>query len=311
MQKLPFIKKHYKKYFLFYPFAFKSFNLSGYDVILSSSSAYAKGIKVPKGALHICYCYTPARFIWRYEDYMEKEDMNSIGKAAISLLTSMLKKWDLKTSNSVDFFISTCRNVADRIKNVYRRDSDIIYPPVETKKFYISETIDDYFLIVSRLNAYKRIDVAIEAFNEIKLPLHIVGSGPHLEYLKSVAGKNIRFFGKLDDKALTEKYARCAAVIFPGEEDFGIVPLEANASGRPVIAYAAGGALETVSDGVTGIFFSENTGSSLASAVRRFIEIRKSFDTNKIRNNALRFDKEIFKTEIKKFVEDGYEKHTK
>ncbi|OQA89886.1 MAG: GDP-mannose-dependent alpha-(1-6)-phosphatidylinositol monomannoside mannosyltransferase [Elusimicrobia bacterium ADurb.Bin231] len=306
MQRLPFIKKHFKKYFLFYPLAFKCFDLSGYDVILSSSSAYAKGIKVPKNALHICYCYTPARFIWRYENYIEKERINIIGKSIISLLTSLLKKWDIGTSKSVDHFISTCNNVAQRIKDVYGRDSYIIYPPVETGKFYISETTGDYFLIVSRLNAYKRIDIAIEAFNELNLPLHVVGTGPQLEYLKNISGGNIKFLGKLDDEELSREYAECRAVIFPGEEDFGIVPLEANASGRPVIAFAAGGALETVKEGVGGTFFREQTVLSIMEAVKRFEQNEKIFASNTIRKNAILFDEQHFKRNLNKFVARKY-----
>jgi glycosyltransferase involved in cell wall biosynthesis len=311
MQKLPFIQKHFKKYFLLYPIAFKNFDLAGYDIILSSSSAYAKGIKVPKNALHICYCYTPARFIWRYKDYMKKENINIIAKTTISLLTSSLKKWDLGTSNNVDFFVSTCKNVAGRVKNVYDRNSDIIYPPVETDKFYVREITEDYFLIVSRLNAYKRIDIAVDAFNELNLPLHIVGAGPHLKHLKNKAGSNIEFLGQLSDKALAQEYSECRAVIFPGEEDFGIVPLEANASGRPVIAYAAGGALETIRNGVNGIFFYEQTAVSLIEAVKNFMRDENIFISDKIRENALVFGKEHFKKSLNEFVSEKYSKFCK
>ena len=179
MQKFPFLHKHFKKYFLLYPLAFKSFNLDGYDIILSSSSAYAKGIKVPKGSMHICYCHTPARFIWRYDEYIRREIIPKFIKMIISYLASSLRYWDIDTTKAVNFFITNSENVKQRIKIIYGKDSEIIYPPVEINKLVISNQIEDYFLVVSRLNAYKMIDVVIDAFNEINKPLRIIGDGPY------------------------------------------------------------------------------------------------------------------------------------
>ena len=310
MQRLPLIKKHFKKYFLLYPCAFASFSLSGYDVILSSSTAYAKGVKIPPKTLHICYCNTPARFIWRYEQYMEKEEMGKFTKTAIKILAGGLKNWDIETAQKVDYFIANSENIKKRIKDAYGRDSHVIYPPIETAKFSISDKIEDYFLAVSRLNAYKRMDLVIQAFSRLKLPLRIIGDGPYRKNLEALAvGSHIQFLGRVDERTLIENYARCQALIFPGEEDFGIVPLEAQACGRPVIAYAAGGALETVIQGTSGIFFSNQSEEALIEAVKNLQRIQPALDSRKIRSNALHFDKEVFKHRIRSFILEKYSSH--
>ncbi|PKP62187.1 glycosyltransferase family 4 protein [Candidatus Atribacteria bacterium HGW-Atribacteria-1] len=306
MQNLPFLNKHFKKYFMFYPFAFRNFDFSDYDIILSSSSAYAKGIKVPAGVVHICYCYTPARFIWRYKQYMEKEKISYFAKKIIYCLTFFMRKWDLNTNKSVNCFLTSCENIKRRIKNTYNRDSKVIYPPVEISELATYSDEEDYFLIVSRLNAYKRIDIAVKACNKLKLPLKIIGEGPYRNILEQMAQPNIVFLGKVTEEILAKNYNHCKAFIFPGEEDFGITPLEAQAYGKPVIAYGQGGALETVVDGVTGIFFKEQTTESLAAAIRHFEIIKDSFNPKEIRKNALKFDKEIFKAEIKALVAEKY-----
>lgn len=302
MQNLPFIFSIYKWYFYFYPLAFESFDLSGYDLILSSSSAYAKGIKKHPGQLHICYCHTPMRFVWRYEDYVRRESIPAVIKDILPFLLEPLKKWDLQTARGVDQFIANSVNVAGRIAQTYQRESVIINPPVEVGLFQPSAVDRDYFLVVSRLNAYKRIDTVVKAFKQLDMPLKIVGDGPMRKNLEKIAGPNTEFLGKLSDHALARRLAECRALVFPGEEDFGIAPLEAMASGRPVIAYKAGGAVETVVEGETGLFFTEQTPGALAEAVKRSRFI--AFDKKKIQAHAKKYDKEIFKAKIKGLIEE-------
>ncbi|MEE8638196.1 MAG: glycosyltransferase [Candidatus Margulisiibacteriota bacterium] len=302
MQKFPFISSLFKYYLLFYPLAFESFDLSEYDLILSSSSAWAKGVKKRDGQLHICYCHTPMRFVWRYEDYVKRESIPSFLKNLLPLLLDPIKKWDLQTAQAVDFFIANSRTVAERIEKTYGRESVIINPPVECDFFKPSALDHDYFLVVSRLNPYKRIDVVVEAFNKLDLPLKIIGDGPGRSDLQRMAGPNIEFLGRLLDQDLAKHMAECRALVFPGEEDFGIVPLEAMSAGRPVIAYKAGGAEETVMDGETGMFFEKQTADSLIQAIKRF-QFR-TFNKNKIREHALKFDKERFKREIMNFIKE-------
>ncbi len=301
MQNLPFVFRYYKVFLALYPVAIEAFRIKGYDVILSSSSAYAKGVKKPPGSIHICYCHNPMRFVWRYEDYIREEGFNPLIKSALPFIIQKLKKWDIETSKNVDYFIANSKIVKMRIKDFYGRDSEVINPPVDCSKFKISQIDGSYFLIVSRLNPYKRLELAVEVFNQLRLPLKIVGIGPFKERLQKIAGSNIEFLGRLSDKELSKYYSECRALIFPGEEDFGIVPLEAMASGRPVIAYRGGGALETIIEGKTGIFFERFEIQSLIDAVKKFEGM--NFDKGAIRYHALSFDKEIFKKKIINFVE--------
>lgn len=311
MQKLPFLEKFFKYYLLLYPRAIESLDLSGYDVILSSSSAFAKGVRTEKGALHICYCYTPTRFVWDYENYVKKEKLLKLVAKVLQLAIKRLRKWDLETVSRIDFFIAISNNIKEKIKKFYNRDSDVIYPPVNISMFDIQKGVDDYFLIVSRLNSYKNIDLVIRAFNLVDLKLKIVGVGPFRKTLEQLAkSSNIEFLGKVTDEELIKLYGRCRALIFPGEEDFGITPLEAQASGRSVVAYAKGGSLETIIDGKTGVLFKENDPRSLLEAIEQFIEIEDRFDKKIIRENALRFSAEIFKEKIKTFIDKKYSEHT-
>lgn len=304
MQQFPFVFSLFKYYFMLYPLAFESFDLSGYDVIISSSSAYAKGVKKHPGQIHLCYCHTPARFLWRFEDYVARESIPGIFKTLLTFLLEPIKKWDLQTVRNIDYFMANSRNVWQRIKQTYGRESVIIYPPVETQLFQPSATDLDYFLVVSRLNTYKRIDLVVEAFNKLDVPLKVIGDGPARVELQRRAGPNIEFLGRQPDTAVAKYLAQCRALLFPGEEDFGIVPVEAMSCGRPVIAFRAGGALETVIEGETGMFFAEPTAESLAQAVQRFRFA--SFDKQKIRAHALGFDKEVFKNKMKSLVEQAY-----
>ena len=311
MQKLPMLNKYFKYYLLFYTSAFESFNLSEYDVILSSSSAFAKGVRKRRSSLHICYCYTPTRFVWDYDNYVKKEGMPKPVSKILPLAVKRLKKWDLKTLSGVDYFIAISNNIKDKIKRYYNRDSIVIYPPVDVSMFGLHEEIADYFLIVSRLNSYKNIDLVVKAFNGTDYKLKIVGTGPYKKVLEGYAsGNNIEFLGKVTDDELVKLYGCCRALIFPGEEDFGITPLEAQASGRPVIAYAKGGSLETIIGGQTGVFFGENSTESLMQSIENFIGLENKFDKYSIRKNALKFSKEIFKDKIKKYIEQKYNEHT-
>ncbi len=307
MQRLPFIRDHFKKYFLLYPYAFGSFDLSAFDIILTSSSAYAHGIKAPKNSLVICYCYTPPNFIWNYDEYVAKEAIGSFQKKLVSFCVSIfLKKRDLVSASGVHHFIAISNRAAKKIKDIYHRDSTVIYPPVDVNKFFISESRSGFFLIVSRLTSYKKIDVVIEAFNNLGYPLKIVGTGAFKWRLQQISGPNIDFAGVVNDQTLAKLYAECKALVFLEASDFGLAPLEAQSSGRPVIAFAKGGALETVIDGETGIFFNEQAPDSLIEAIKKFQASEQIFDPNKIRAHASRFDKEIFKNRIRTFVEEKY-----
>ncbi|MDD5491400.1 MAG: glycosyltransferase [bacterium] len=304
MQGFPWMKRHFKKYLMFFPRAIESFDFTGYDLILSSSSGWAKAAKHDAHCLHLCYCYTPMRWVWSYQRYIERENIPWWAELILKVFIRQLKKWDLETSSRVDRFIAISKLIQDRIKNSYHRDSVIIYPPVETNRFSITEQLGDYYLLVSRLNTYKRVDIVVQAFNQLGLPLVVIGEGPDKAHLEKIAKQNIRFLGKVADPVVNEHCAKCQAFIFPGEEDFGIAPVEAMASGRPVVAYAAGGALETVSAGVTGVFFEEQTPMAIVAAVKEMQSI--AFDSGRIRKHAQQFDKEIFKQKLKNYIEKEY-----
>ncbi|MEO8972902.1 MAG: glycosyltransferase [Ktedonobacteraceae bacterium] len=303
MQKLPLVTKHHQPYLPFYPFAMESLDLRGYDLVLSSSSAFGKGVITRPETMHICYCHTPMRWCWAYDEYVEREQLGKVARKVLPLLITGLRIWDVTSAMRVDHFIANSPIVAERIQKYYRRDAIVIPPPVEANRFIFDPLLqpEDYFLVVSRLIPYKRIDLAIEACNRLQLPLIIIGSGRDEERLKKMAGPTIRFMGRLSDEEVLHYYAHCRALLFPGEEDFGITPLEAQASGRPVIAYGVGGALASVIDGITGVFFHEQTVGSLATVLATFDE--HSFDTQVIRNHALEFDMPRFRRRILQFIE--------
>ena len=303
MQKFPLVKKHHQPFLPFYPFAIEQLDLRGYDLVLSSSSAFAKGIITRPETMHICYCHTPMRWCWNYDEYVEREHLGKISRAILPFLISGLRVWDQTSSMRVDHFIANSPVVADRIRKYYRRNAVVIPPPVEVSHFTFDPTIrpEDFFLIVSRLMPYKRIDLAIEACNQLQLPLVIIGSGRDENRLKHLAGPTIRFMGRLSDQEVLYYYAHCRALILPGEEDFGITPLEAQASGRPVIAYAAGGSLASIIDNVTGTFFYKQTVESLVEVLASFDE--HAYDPHTIYNHALEFDQPRFKRRIQQFIE--------
>ncbi len=283
-----------------YPAAFESFDLRGYDVILSITSAFAHGVRVPPGARHICYCLTPARFLWNYADYVEREQIGRVLRAGLPFFVARLRDWDRRAADRVTQFIAISETVRARIAQYYQRDATIIHPPVDVARFSVARARDDYFLILSRLVPYKRIDLAVQAFNELGLPLVVAGDGRDRARLQAMAKPNVRVVARPSDEQARDLLARCRAFLFPGEEDFGITPLEANACGKPVIAFAGGGALETIIPGVTGEFFREPTAPSLAAAVRAFDDSK--YDALTMRKHAERFDTNVFKEKLSQLV---------
>lgn len=299
--------KNHRKLFPFMPTAIESFDLNEYDIVLSSSSSVAKGVITKPDTMHVCYCHSPMRYGWEFShEYAGKmAGKGSFKSKILSYFLTGIRLWDNVSSDRVDYFIANSENVAKRIWKHYKRESVVIHPPVRCNLFNISDIDEDYFLIVSRLQEYKRIDLAVEAFNELGFPLVIIGDGPERKKLQAMAKDNIKFLGRESDEVIKEHYSKCRAFIFPGEEDFGITPLEAMASGRPVIAFAKGGALETVVQNKTGIFFDKQDKEQIISALKEFENIK--FSKIEIRKHAEKFNEDIFKLKIKKFIEEKYE----
>jgi len=306
MQKLPLLKRHFKAYLLFYPGAIERFDLREYDLVISSSSAFGKAAITRKDAVHICYCHTPMRFVWDYERYMEREQYGSPVRAVLVPVLRRFRKWDVKTAVRPDTYVANSTVVADRIRRFYGRESVIVPPPVAVQRFTPGNKVEDFYLIVSRLNPYKRVDLVVKAFNDLGHPLVIIGDGPDRVALERMAKPNIKFLGRLPDPEVADYYARCRALIFPGDEDFGIVPLEANAAGRPVIAYKAGGALDTVVNGQTGIFFQELTPESLSEAV--LCAEKTTWNSAAIRKHAEDYAEPHFRERFMRVVEETVEK---
>jgi glycosyltransferase involved in cell wall biosynthesis len=296
MQHLPGLRQHFRHYFLFYPFAVESVDLSAYDLIVSSCFGYAKGIRKRKDAIHVCYCHTPMRWVWRYEDYSERAGFGRLSRRLLPLLLSVLKRWDLRAARRPDYFIANSQAVAKRIKTFYGRDSIVIPPPIDVGRFQPDAVQEDYYLVLSRLVPYKRIDLAVEACTKLNRKLLVIGEGPDRARLEKIAGPSIRFLGRQPDEAVARHAARCRALLFPGEEDFGMTPLEVNAAGRPVIAFRAGGALETVVEGRTGIFFDHPEAASLMQAIKDFESC--SWNADELRAHAAKFDRTVFATRL-------------
>ncbi len=294
VQRLPGIAAHYRKYLPFFPRAIEQFDLSGYDLVISSSHCVAKGVRPGERAVHVCYCHTPMRYIWdAYEDYFGPGRAPAHVRAAMALAVAPLRRWDVTSSRRVSAFVANSHNVAYRIRRTYGRTAEVVHPWVDHATFTPGpDSPSDDFLVVSALVPYKRVELAIEAFRGLDSRLVVAGGGPELARLRRLAPPNVTFQGRVSDTELRTLYRRCRALVFPGPEDFGIVPLEAMACGRPVIAFAEGGALETVVDGVTGTFFREPTAASLRAAVETFDA--DAWDPDAIRRHALRFDRERF-----------------
>ena len=293
---------NHKKYFPLMPLAFEKFNLRDYDVILSSSTCCAKGVRKRKDALHICYINTPMRYAYEFK-HEYTDGMNPIKKILVNILLFFMRIWDKNNNKRIDYFISNSSEIQRRVKNTYNRYSVVINPPVRCKLFNISETDGDYYFIVSRLVPYKRFDLAVQACKELGKKLVVIGDGTEREKLEQIANgdNNIVFLGRQPDEVVKKYMSECKALLFPGLEDFGIAPVEAQACGRPVIAYGKGGVLDTVIDGDTGIFFKEQTVESLKEAILKFEQMQ--FDKYKIREHALEFDEEVFQKKIKDFIE--------
>lgn len=305
IQKLPFGLKKYQWFFPLMPAAVESYNLEDYDVILSSTSSFAKGVITKPDVLHICYCHTPTRFLWSdTHDYIRELGVNRLIKKIVPIFLTQVRIWDKSAAERVDKFIANSKIVQERIKKYYHRDSDLIYPPVELDEFAIAEP-QNYFLTGGRLVPYKRFDLVVKAFNRLGRPLKIFGSGPELANLKKIANKNIEFLGRVPEEEKKKLYSQAQAFINPQVEDFGITMLESMASGRPVIAYQQGGACEIVEPNKTGEFFQSQTWEDLADAIVKF-ESNK-YNPQEIREYAQQFDKALFKDKIKKFVEDKYQ----
>jgi glycosyltransferase involved in cell wall biosynthesis len=301
MQHLPGLRRHFRHYFLFYPLAVESVDLSSYDLIVSSCFGYAKGIRKRKDAIHVCYCHTPMRWVWRYEDYSQRAGFGRLSRRLLPLLLSILKQWDLRAARRPDYFIANSETVAKRIKTFYGRDSIVIPPPIDVSRFQPDPLQEDYYLVLSRLVPYKRIDLAVAACTKLNRKLLVIGDGPDRARLEKIAGPSIRFLGRQSDEAVARHAARCRALLFPGEEDFGMTPLEVNAAGRPVIAFRAGGAVETVVEGRTGIFFDQPAAESLIQAIKDFESY--SWNVDVLRAHAAKFDRTVFAARLTEYLQ--------
>jgi len=309
INRLPFIHRRHQAWLPFYPLAWNHLNLSDYDVVLSNKSGFCHGLRFDASALHICYCLTPTRYVWQLEHYIAREGLRKPVEWMLRPLTALLRRWDYAAAQRVSHFIAISTAIKKRIRTFYNRRASIIFPPVDTARFQplpIGE-VEDYFLAVSRLIPYKRIDLAVRAATALGLPLKVAGTGRDLERLQAMAGGSVEFLGYVSDEELPSLMARCKAFLFPGLEDFGITSVQAQAAGRPVIAYKGGGALDTVIPGVTGEHFGTMTVESLQATMRRFDARR--YHPEQIRAHACQFDTRIFIRRIHAFVEQAWHAH--
>lgn len=305
VQNIPFGLKHYRAMLPLMPAAFEDFDFSEYDLVLSSSSSCAKGVRVGIDTLHICYCHTPMRYAWdMYNDYVQ--NFGNFKRILTALFMNYIRMWDKAASDRVDYFIANSNYVGKRIKKFYGRDFVTINPPVKTNSYIYNKSvkIENFYLIVSRLVPYKKVDMAVNVFNDLGIDLIIIGSGPEKVRLMKKSNKNIKFIEGLFDNEICLYYQKCKALIFGANEDFGIVPVEVQACGRPVIAYGKGGVCETVINDRTGIFYYEQNEKSLKDAVLRMEEKYMDFDSELIRKNAENFSEEKFKNKILSFIKE-------
>lgn len=305
LQRIPLGVSRYQWYLAMMPLAIESHNLMDYDIVVSSASAFAKGIITKPNSIHICYCHTPTRYLWTDTySYIQELKVNPIVKRMLPMTLRKLRQWDRLAADRVDYFVANSQTVKNRIKKYYNRDSQVIYPPVEIDKFFISHNPKKYYLAGGRLVPYKKIDLAVRAFSRLGIPLKVFGVGPETKILKKIAGDkgNIEFLGKISDDYKRKLFADCIAYLNPQEEDFGITAIEAMASGRPVIAYQAGGATETIIEGETGEFFDEQIWEDLADKIIRFQS--EKFQPEKIKEYSKNFSIEKFKERIKNLLDN-------
>jgi len=307
LQNIPFMKSRREFLVPFTPFAFEQFDLSKYDIVISNTSMAAKGVITKPNTIHISYCNTPPRYLW--EANIDPRAQKGRFSFLRNKIVHKMRIWDRVAADRVDYFFANSKYIAKRIKKYYGRESQVVYPPVDVDRFEVAppQDVKDYYLFVSRLINYKKCDLVINAFNDLGLPLKIIGTGPDESMLKKQAKSNIEFLGFIPDEDMKEYYSEAKAFVFPAEEDFGIVPVEAMASGRPVIAYRGGGAMETVVDGITGIFFNEQTPQCLIDTIKNFDSTK--FDPKKIKQHANNFSIGRFKEEFQKTVEEIVKKH--
>lgn len=310
MDRLPGIYRHHQPYLPLYPAAWSGLDLSEFDVVLSNKSGFCHGFKKGANTLHVCYCLAPTRYVWQFEHYIAREGIGRPVELALRPLIAAMRRWDYAAARRVDHFIAISSEIRERIKTYYDRDSEIIFPPVDTARFAqaaVSDPADvgDYYLIVSRLIPYKRIDLAVQAATRLGVPLKIGGRGRDLDRLKAMAGPTVEFLGYVSDDELPHLFARCKAFLFPGLEDFGITPVQAQAAGRPVIAYGGGGALDTVIPGMSGEHFDAMTVNSLTAVMAGFDASR--YQPAAMQAHARRFDVSVFNDAISGYVTRAYE----
>jgi glycosyltransferase involved in cell wall biosynthesis len=309
IQKLPFATRYYSQYLPFFPMAIEQFDLSRYDLVISSDASVAKGVITRPETCHICYCHSPMRYAWSaFHTY--RESVPGVWRRyVVAFLMSYLRTWDVVAAHRVDYFIANSQTVAGRIQKYYRREAEVIYPPIATSNLESSNSVADYYLAVGHLVPYKRFDLAVEAFNELGRPLLIIGEGPEGSRLKKRARENIKMLKWVSASALRQYLSQCRALIFPGEEDFGMIAAEAHACGRPVIALSRGGVLEIVIPGVNGLCFEPESAGSLVQAVRRFEAMESAFNPAIIKNTAAAFSEEHFEENVVNFVWTKYQEH--
>lgn len=302
LQRIPLSRSKHQLMLMLYPLAFQSFDLSGFDLIVSLTSGFSHGVRTPAGGKHVCYCLTPPRFLWNYDSYVKLEGVGRGAQLALRPSVPLLRYWDYLAARRVGSFVAISDVVKERIGRHYGRSAAVIYPAIPVDSFTPSLEVDDYFLAAGRLIPYKRVDLAIEACNRLKLPLKIVGDGRSRAALERLAGPTIEFLGKVDEATLRRTYARARALIFPGEEDLGLTPIESQAAGRPVIALGKGGTRETIVAGETGEFFDEQTVDSLVDVLAHFDH--RAYDSARIRAWARsKFDLSVFRSEFSRYVE--------